>query len=187
MDEFLAGWRRTGRAGTAMPALRFWRGGLQGSDVNWAYAFLVPYAAVFVFFRALSGRLRAVAGAPAVASYRELFADPIYLRTLVNTLIFLAVGVNLHLFGALLLSGFFMRRTGGCGRCCLCYILPWAVPAIPTFIAIHWMLTANGVCSTTCSAFTAGHQWAVLAERSLAGIGIRHRLPTSGNGCRSGR
>ncbi len=42
-------------------------------------------------------------------SYRALFADPIYAETVVNTLIFLAIGVNLQLFLALLLSGFFMR------------------------------------------------------------------------------
>ena len=28
----------------------FWRGGLQGSDTNWAIAFLVPYLAVFLLF-----------------------------------------------------------------------------------------------------------------------------------------
>ena len=29
---------------------RFWRRGPQGSDINWALAFLVPYAAVFLLF-----------------------------------------------------------------------------------------------------------------------------------------
>ena len=51
-----------------------------------------------------------MAGTPPRQLSRSCSADPIYLRTVVNTLIFLAIGVNLHLFGALLLSGFFMRR-----------------------------------------------------------------------------
>ena len=41
--------------------------------------------------------------------YRELFADPIYQSTVVNTLLYLALGVNVKMFLALLLSGFFMR------------------------------------------------------------------------------
>ena len=41
--------------------------------------------------------------------YRELFADPIYQSTVVNTVLYLALGVNVKMFLALLLSGFFMR------------------------------------------------------------------------------
>ena len=51
--------------------------------------------------------------------------------------------MNLHLFGALLLSGFFMRRNWRVRSLLLVYMLPWAVPAIPTFIAIHWMLNGE--------------------------------------------
>ena len=43
---------------------RLWRRGPQGSDINWALAFLVPYAAVFLLFVVYPGRLRAVAGPP---------------------------------------------------------------------------------------------------------------------------
>ena len=82
------------------------------------------------------------------ASYAELFADPIYLRTLFNTLLFLTVGVNLHLFLALLLSGFFMLRYRWVKPLMLVFILPWAVPALPTFISIHWMLDGSGGSST---------------------------------------
>jgi multiple sugar transport system permease protein len=57
--------------------------------------------------------------------------------------VYLAIGVNLHLFGALLLSGFFTRRNWRVRSLLLVYMLPWAVPAIPTFIAIHWMLNGE--------------------------------------------
>ena len=121
---------------------RFWRRGPQGSDINWALAFLVPYAAVFFLFVVYPVGYGLWLG-HRPASYQALFNDPIYLRTVVNTLIYLAIGVNLHLFGALLLSGFFMRRNWRVRSLLLVYMLPWAVPAIPTFIAIHWMLNGE--------------------------------------------
>ena len=39
------------------------------------------------------------------ALYAELIADPLYLPTLVNTLLFVGLGVNVKMFLALLLSG----------------------------------------------------------------------------------
>ena len=45
-----------------------------------------------------------------LALYAELMSEPIYQRTVVNTALYLVIGVNLKMFGALLLSGFFMRR-----------------------------------------------------------------------------
>ena len=123
-------------------ARRFWRGGPQGSDLNWALAFLVPYAAIFLLFVIYPVAYGLWLGHRPI-SYQQLFSDPIYLRTLANTLIFLALGVNLHLFGALLLSGFFMRRNWRVRSLLLVFMLPWAVPAIPTFIAIHWMLNGE--------------------------------------------
>ena len=45
-------------------------------------------------------------------------SEPIYQRTVVNTVLYLGIGVNLKMFGALLMSGFFMRRDGGSSGCC---------------------------------------------------------------------
>ena len=75
--------------------------------------------------------------------YAELFSDPIYQQTVVNTLLFLAFGVNLKLFLALLLSGFFMRPGWWTKALLMVFVLPWAVPALPTFISIHWMLNGE--------------------------------------------
>jgi multiple sugar transport system permease protein len=121
---------------------RFWSGGLQGSDVNWAIAFLIPYTVVFLLFVIYPVGYGLWLGRHP-SSYVQLFADPIYLKTVVNTLIYLAIGVNLHLFGALMLSGFFARKNWRVRSLLLVYILPWAVPAIPTFIAFHWMLNGD--------------------------------------------
>src|ERR1043165_186186 len=121
---------------------RYWRAGLQGSEFTWAVAFVVPYIAVFlgfVIYPALYGLW--MGSNPSL--YSEVFSDPIYLNTVVNTLIFLAFGVNVKLFLALLLSGFFMRPGWWTKALLLVFVLPWAVPALPTFISIHWMLNGE--------------------------------------------
>jgi multiple sugar transport system permease protein len=118
------------------------RGRLKGSEYTWAIAFLVPYVGVFfafVVYPALYGLW--MGSNPAL--YPELFSDPIYQATVVNTLLFLGVAVNLKMFCALLMSGFFMRRGWWVKGLLMIYVLPWAVPALPTFISIHWMLNSD--------------------------------------------
>src|SRR5580692_5867332 len=122
--------------------LRSLRGSLKGSEYTWALAFLVPYIAVFftfVVYPALYGLW--LGSEPSL--YTELYSDPIYQSTIVNTLLFLGVGVNLKMFGALLLSGFFMRPGWWVKGLLMIFVLPWAVPALPTFISIHWMLNTD--------------------------------------------
>lgn len=132
--------------GRATAGRRPWRrgrrGGLQGSDINWALAFLVPYVAIFFAFVLLPVCYGLWLG-HRPSSYAALFSDPIYLRTLVNTALFLAIAVNVHLFLALLLSGYFLNKNWWVRALLLVFILPWATPAIPTFIAIHWMLNGE--------------------------------------------
>jgi len=130
-----------GTAGAATPRARGagWRGGLQGSDFAWGLVFVLPYVAVFLLFVVYPVGYRLWLGSRP-ASYARLLADPIYVRTVVNTLLFLAIGVNVKLFLALLPSGFFMRPGWWTRGLLLVFILPWAVPAIPTFISWHWML-----------------------------------------------
>ncbi|MBV9861318.1 MAG: sugar ABC transporter permease [Alphaproteobacteria bacterium] len=122
--------------------LRAWRGSLQGSEFAWALAFCIPYVAVFVAFVAFPVAYGLWLGhQPSL--YLELFDDPIYQQTVVNTILYLVIGVNVKLFLALLLSGFFMRRGWWVKGLLMIYVLPWAVPALPTFISIHWMLNSQ--------------------------------------------
>src|SRR5436305_12279340 len=121
---------------------RYWRGGLQGSEFTWAVAFVIPYIAVFLAFVVYPASYGLWMGSDP-ALYPEVFSDPIYLNTVVNTAIFLAIGVNVKLFLALLLSGFFMRPGWWMKALLLIFVLPWAVPALPTFISIHWMLNGE--------------------------------------------
>ena len=134
--------RALGAPSRSLPRRRFWRGGLQRSEFTWAIAFVVPYVAVFVAFVAYPVVYGLWMGHEPELYY-ELLEDPIYLRTVVNTVIYLGVGVNLKMFGALLLSGFFMRRSRWTKGVLLIFVLPWAVPALPTFISIHWMLNGQ--------------------------------------------
>jgi multiple sugar transport system permease protein len=121
---------------------RAWRGGLQGSEFAWAVAFVVPYIALFLVFVVYPVVYGLWLGRnPSL--YVELFEDPIYQRTVVNTVLYLAIAVNLKMFGALLLSGFFMRRGWWVRALLLIFVLPWAVPALPTFLSIHWMLNGQ--------------------------------------------
>jgi multiple sugar transport system permease protein len=122
--------------------LRYWQGRLRGSEFTWAIAFVVPYIGVFLAFVVYPVLYGAWMGS-SPQLYRELFSDPIYGQTLVNTLLFLAFGVNLKLFLALLLSGFFMQPGWWIKTLLLIFVLPWAIPALPSFISIHWMLNGE--------------------------------------------
>ena len=112
---------------------------LRGSDFKWAIAFIVPYAAIFF---ALVVYLIAYAlwMASEPSLYADLIAGPLYLSTIVNTLLFVGVGVNAKMFLALLLSGFFLRRRGWIRALLAIYILPWALAAAQACISFHWML-----------------------------------------------
>ena len=118
------------------------RGRLLGPDRLWALAFVTPYIVVFLAFVIYPICYGLWLGSDP-ASYRQLFADPVYPSALLNTLIYLLVAVNLKLFLALLLSGFFMRKGWWTKTLLLIFILPWAVPAIPSYISIHWMLNSQ--------------------------------------------
>jgi len=115
----------------------------QGSDTAWAVAFLLPYAAVFVFCVLYPlGIALWLGGRPHL--FVELFEDPNYLRTVGNTLLFVGIGVNLKMFLALLLSGLFIRRGWRVRAIFMFFILPWALPALPAFLSIHWMFIGWG-------------------------------------------
>jgi len=129
-------------AGPPVPARGPWRAPgrrLHGSDFAWAIAFVLPYAAVFLAFVVYPfGYALWLAGKPSL--YGELVADPIYLSAVVNTLLFVGLGVNVKMFLALLLSGFFLQRHWWIRALLAVYILPWVIAAAQACVAFHWML-----------------------------------------------
>ena len=126
----------------ARPRRQVRRLGLQGSEFTWAVAFVIPYVGVFLAFVAYPVVYGLWLGSDP-ALYAELMSERIYQRTVVNTMLYLVIGVNLKMFGALLLSGFFMRRGWWVKGLLIIYVLPWAVPALPSFMSIHWMLNGQ--------------------------------------------
>jgi multiple sugar transport system permease protein len=105
-------------------------------------AFVTPYVAIFVAFVIYPIGYGLWLGSDP-ASYRALFGDPVYPRTVVNTLVYLLFGVNLKLLLALLLSGFFMRKGWWTKFLLLVFMLPWAMPALSSYLSINWMLNGQ--------------------------------------------
>ena len=70
----------------------------------WGTLFMVPYVLVFLFF-VVYPVCYGFWLARDPQTYVQLFEDPIFIRSIFNTLFFLLVGVNLKMLVALLLSG----------------------------------------------------------------------------------
>jgi multiple sugar transport system permease protein len=127
----------------------------------WGRVLIVPYIVVFVVFVLYPvGYGLWLARHP--ASYVKLFEDPVFFRSLVNTIIFLVVAVNLKMVIALGLSGFFVQTRWWIKITALVFILPWAVPSIPTILSVRFMLNPEwGVINTTIFKLTGadGPNW----------------------------
>ena len=127
----------------------------------WGRVLILPYLLVFVVFVLYPvGYGLWLARHP--ASYVQLIDDPIFFRTAVNTLIFLVVGINLKMVVALLLSGFFVHDRWWIKALSVLFILPWAVPSIPTILSVRFMLNPEwGVINTLIFKLTAkdGPNW----------------------------
>jgi multiple sugar transport system permease protein len=72
-------------------------------------------------------------------SYTKLLADPVFGNSILNTLLFLLVVVNIKFVIALFLSGFFVHERKWIRWLSLLFILPWAVPSIPTILSFRFM------------------------------------------------
>jgi multiple sugar transport system permease protein len=131
-----------GRAIGTRPLRRAWHGGLFGAEYVWAIAFALPYIAVFFAF-VLYPIVYGIWLGDQPELYAQLFADPRYLTAVVNTLLYVGIGVNLKMFLAFMLSGFFMRKSWWTKGLLVIFILPWATPALPAYMSIHWFLNGQ--------------------------------------------
>jgi multiple sugar transport system permease protein len=127
----------------------------------WGRMLVLPYLLIFVVFVLYPvGYGLWLARHP--ASYVKLFDDPIFFRTLINTVVFLLVAINLKMMAALLLSGFFLNTRWWIKALSLLFILPWAVPSIPTILSVRFMLNPEwGVINSTIFRLTGldGPNW----------------------------
>jgi multiple sugar transport system permease protein len=101
--------------------------------------------------------------------YALLFSDPLYLTTAVNTLLFVVIGVNVKMFLAFLLSGFFMSRSWWVRTLLAVYLVPWALPALVVFTSIHFMLVTQwGLLDSLWRAVTGEDGPLFLTSESIA-------------------
>lgn len=105
----------------------------------WGRIMVVPYILVFLIF-VLYPVCYGLWLARHPASYEALFDDPIFFRSAVNTFVFLMVAINLKMVVALALSGFFIIERWWVKLVAALFILPWAVPSIPTILSVRFML-----------------------------------------------
>jgi len=127
----------------------------------WGTVMVTPYLLIFLVFVLYPvGYGLWLARHP--ESYVHLVADPIFARTVVNTFIFLVVAINLKMIVALFLSGFFVQTRAWIKWLSLLFILPWAVPSIPTILSMRFMLNPEwGVINTLIFKLTGndGPNW----------------------------
>ena len=127
----------------------------------WGIALLAPYILVFLAF-VVYPVCYGLWLARHPASYVALYHDPIFARAAVNTLIFLVIGINIKMMIALFLSGFFAQQRPWIKWLSVLFILPWAVPSIPTILSVRFMLNPEwGVVNQLIFKFTGadGPNW----------------------------
>jgi multiple sugar transport system permease protein len=145
--------RRVEPTGPARKRLSPWQ--------RWGFVLLAPYAVVFIVF-VLFPVAYGLWLARHPASYEKLVDDPVFLRSVFNTLAFLILAINLKMLVALVLSGFFVVSRTWIKWLSLLFILPWAVPSIPTILSIRFMLNPEwGLINSLIFRFTGadGPNW----------------------------
>jgi multiple sugar transport system permease protein len=115
------------------------RGGGLSEAQFWGLIMIAPYVLIFLAF-VLYPVVYGFWLARSPEAYGELFADPIFLRAIRNTLIFLLVAINVKMIVALFLAGFFMTPRWWVRWLGVLFILPWALPSIPTILSFRFML-----------------------------------------------
>ncbi len=127
----------------------------------WGRVLVVPYILVFLVF-VLYPVCYGLWLARHPESYVQLFDDPIFFRTAVNTVIFLVVAINFKMMLAMILSGFFIQTRWWIKALSVVFILPWALPSIPTILSVRFMLNPEwGVINQTIFRLTGldGPNW----------------------------
>ena len=129
--------------------------------VFWGRTMVLPYVLVFLVF-VLFPVCYGLWLARHPASYQKLFDDPIFFRTAINTVVFIIVAINLKMLVALGLSAFFVQKRWWISVLAAIFIIPWAVPSIPTILSVRFMLNPEwGVINTLIFKLTGrdGPNW----------------------------
>ena len=107
--------------------------------------------------------------------YVKLFSSDEYRDAPISTLLYVGIGVNVNMFLALPLSGFFMRRSWWIKSLLVVSMSPWALPAQMAFISIHWMMVYWGFLDSLLRNLLGiegvdwfGHHWLALGANIIA-------------------
>src|SRR5580704_4836057 len=148
----------------------------------WGIVMIAPYLLVFAAFVVYPVAYGFwLARAP--SNYVALVNDPIFARAAVNTLIFLLIGINIKMLIALFLSGFFVQQRTWIRWLSVIFILPWAVPSIPTILSVRFMFNPEwGMVNQLIFKFTGddGPNWLndpAIALTMAIGMHIWKSLP----------
>lgn len=124
-----------------------------GEEGTYAIAFATPFLFVFFLFVIipiliefhLSFLFEPMIGTPRVGldNFYFLQNDPIYTRSLFNTLLYVGFAVNIKMLLSLFLSGLLTIRHKAVRLFNALYLLPWAVPLIAGAVMFRWMLSAD--------------------------------------------
>ncbi len=125
------------------------------------FLMLIPYILVFAAFVAYPVLYGLWLGTNP-NSYRQLFQDPAFSTAAINTVLFLMIAVNLKFLIALFLSGFFVTQRPWIRVLLVIFILPWAMPSIPTILSFRFLLNPEwGLINAQIFKFTGldGPNW----------------------------
>jgi len=109
-------------------------------------------------------------------TYEVLFNDPIYVQTIVNTLVYVGIAVNVKLFLALLLSGVLDDDSRSTRFLSAIFLLPWAIPVLPGILSVRWMMSSQwGILNLISEDLGLGtHHWLASRWTAMSALIIFH-------------
>ena len=109
-------------------------------------------------------------------TYEVLFSDPVYVQTIVNTVVYVGIAVNVKLFLALLLSGVLDDDSRSTRFLSAIFLLPWAIPVLPGILSVRWMMSSQwGILNLISEDLGLGtHHWLASRWTALTALIIFH-------------
>lgn len=142
----------------------------------WGLLLLTPYVLVFLVF-VVYPVLYGLWLARDPQSYVKLLEDPVFFRSMLNTALFLLIAVNLKFVLAMVVSGLLVQPRWWIKILAVLFILPWAVPSIPTILSFRFMFNPEwGVINTLIFKLTGadGPNWLNNHTIALGGAMLVH-------------
>ena len=109
-------------------------------------------------------------------TYEVLFNDPIYVQTIINTIVYVGIAVNVKLFLALLLSGLLESDSRATRFLSAIFLLPWAIPVLPGVLSVRWMMSSQwGILNLLSEDLGLGtHHWLASRWTAIGALIIFH-------------